>query len=696
MGSVRARLRGLEVLALVTASAVVVAAPGVASAAVTFDRAFGFGVDTGAAAFENCTTASTCQTGSASGAAGGMNLPGGVAVDAQGRILVADRFNHRVDRFAVAGDGTVSFDRAFGVGVDTGAAAFENCTAASTCQTGSVSGAAGGMNGPFGVAVDAQGRILVAESGNQRVARFAVAGDGTVTFDRTFGINVDPSDGTTGDFENCTAASTCQSGSTSSAAGGMDTPTGVAVDAQGRILVANLFNQRVDRFAVAGDGTVTFDRAFGVGVDTGAASFENCTTASTCQTGGASGAAGGMNDPFGVVVDAQGRILVTDRNGHRVDRFAVAGDGTVTFDRAFGIGVDTGAAAFENCTAASTCQAGSVSGAAGGMTVPNGVAVDAQGRILVADLNNRVARFAVAGDGTVTFDRAFGIGVETGAASFENCTAASTCQTGSASGAAGGMNTPTGIGVDAQGRILVADFTSNRVDRFSPGPTVTVTKALMPATDPGTFDLRVDAVVVRGAATDGQSGSLQVADGVDVTISEQGAGGTQLSDYTTTIDCGGGPQPGTSLTVTNVTANVNCTITDTRKPPPPEPFMPLDLTGLFIAPKSFGSQGATVQFRLSKNAAVTFVVERVLIGRTRSGRCTIAGADRKSGRRCVRYDYAGRRALDGVAGVNRIAFTGRLGATTLPAGRYRLSAIAASGLELLQPRTVRLRITAGA
>ena len=33
-----------------------------------------------------------------------------------------------------------------------------------------------------------------------------------VSFDRAFGVNVDPSDGNTGDFETCTSASTCQGG----------------------------------------------------------------------------------------------------------------------------------------------------------------------------------------------------------------------------------------------------------------------------------------------------------------------------------------------------------------------------------------------------------------------------------------------------------------------------------------------------
>ena len=71
------------------------ASPSVAHAAVTFDRAFGLGVITGAAAFENCTAASGCQTGRLFALAGGVGQAADVAVDSQGRIVVADLSFHR-------------------------------------------------------------------------------------------------------------------------------------------------------------------------------------------------------------------------------------------------------------------------------------------------------------------------------------------------------------------------------------------------------------------------------------------------------------------------------------------------------------------------------------------------------------------------------------------------------------------------
>jgi NHL repeat len=563
-------------LGLAGSAAVALAAPAVATAAV-FDSAFGVGVDSGGTGFETCTTASGCQAGTDSIIAGGMSVPSGVAVDAEGRILVADPGNARIDRFTVAPGGSVEFDRAFGEGVNpTLPGGFENCTAASGCQNGASTGAAGSMNFPVDVVVDAQGRILVADRENHRIQRFTVAADGTVAFDRAFGENVDPGGGT--GFENCTTASGCQAGTASGAAGGMQQPQGVAVDAQGRILVADSTNSRIQRFTVAADGSVAFDRAFGVDVDPGGGTgFENCTTASGCQAGTASGAAGATAFPSGVAVDAQGRILSVGGNV-RVDRFAVAGDGSVAFDRAFGIDVvPGGGSGFENCTTATTCQGGTPSGAAGGMRQPQRLAVDSQGRILVADFaSNRIDRFSVAGDGSIHFAVAFGVDVVPGGGTgFENCTTASGCQAGTASGAAGGMSLPNDVAVDAQGRILVADGVNNRVDRFA-GPTITVTKALAPAEDPGRFDLLVDGAVARAAAGNGDSGTLQVVDGSDVTIRERAASGENpLSDYDTTIDCGGGPQPAASLTLSDVTVHASCTIANARKSsPPPQPPTP--------------------------------------------------------------------------------------------------------------------------
>src|SRR5262245_8073530 len=64
------------------------------------------------------------QVGSLGSGASQFNAPQDVAIDGAGNIYVADINNDRIDVFS--GDG--AFVRAFGWGVDTGAAAFEVCT----------------------------------------------------------------------------------------------------------------------------------------------------------------------------------------------------------------------------------------------------------------------------------------------------------------------------------------------------------------------------------------------------------------------------------------------------------------------------------------------------------------------------------------------------------------------------------------
>ena len=99
---------------------------------------------------------------------------------------------------------------------------------------------------------------------------------------------------------------------------------------------------------------------------------------------------------------------------------------------------------------------------------------------------------------------------------------------------------------------------------------ITVVKDLVPATDAGRFDLKVDADVVKAAAGDGDSGSTDVAPG-DYTVSEDGANGTDLADYDKSIACttnGQASESGDGASLGGVTVDSNdavvCTITNTR------------------------------------------------------------------------------------------------------------------------------------
>jgi hypothetical protein len=67
-------------------------------------------------------------------------------------------------------------------------------------------------------------------------------------------------------------------------------------------------------------------------------------------------------------------------------------------------------------------------------------------------------------------------------------------------------------------------------------PKITVIKKLVPATDSGRFDLKIDGNTVKAAAGDGGTGSAYVSPGAHQ-VTETGANGTSLADYTASIDC---------------------------------------------------------------------------------------------------------------------------------------------------------------
>jgi NHL repeat len=354
------------------------------SADGSFIRAFGFDViPGGSTGFEICTAATACKAGTSGGGAGQLTLPSGIAVDAAGNISVADVFNHRISQFSDAG----AFIDAFGFDVVPGGpTGLETCTAVTTCQTGVAGGAAGQFNFPAGVSITAAGSLFIDDQSNQRISEFNPAG----AFIRAFGYDVIPG-GSTG-FETCTTGTTCKAGVAGGAAGQLNTPGSIAIDAADNLAVADLFNTRISRFNAAG----AFTDAFGYDVIPGGSTgFEACTTGTTCKAGVAGGAAGQLNSPIGVGLDPAGNIAVADQANNRISQFNNAGG----FIGAFGYDViPGGSTGFETCTTATTCKAGVGGNGAGQLTLPTGVAFDCRGAIWVADRNNnRLQRFGEAG-----------------------------------------------------------------------------------------------------------------------------------------------------------------------------------------------------------------------------------------------------------------------------------------------------------
>jgi tripartite motif-containing protein 71 len=180
----------------------------------TFIRAWGWGVATGASAFQICTH--SCHAGLQGSGNGQFNFPFGVTVGRHGNVYVTDNSNERVEEFSPAG----SFIRTWG----------------------SAGAAAGQFNGPTGIAAVPGGHLLVVDKFNARVQEFNSAG----TFIRAWGWGV--ATGASA-LEVCT--SVCQAGIPGSGNGQFDHPDQVALNAAGRIFVTDTDNVRVEKFTPA-------------------------------------------------------------------------------------------------------------------------------------------------------------------------------------------------------------------------------------------------------------------------------------------------------------------------------------------------------------------------------------------------------------------------------------------------------------
>lgn len=287
----------------------------------------------GQADFTSNTAGTTAST---------MRHPGDVAVDpTTGKVFIADVDNHRVLRFAS------------GAALVNGAAA-EAVLGQPNLNSG-VDGAptaANTMHGPFGVFVDASGRLWVADTMNNRVLRFDNAAS------KLIGANADGVLGQT-DFTG---------GGSAVAQNRMYAPRGLAVDSAGRLWVADQGNNRVLRFDTAAA------KANGANAD-GVLGQSNFTTGAIAST------QNGMWFPSGVAVSSSGALFVPDAYNHRVLRFDSASA------KANGANANRvlGQTNFTNNSPALTQN---------GMNTPYGVGYDDEGRLYVADdYNSRVLIF---------------------------------------------------------------------------------------------------------------------------------------------------------------------------------------------------------------------------------------------------------------------------------------------------------------
>ncbi|MGH2840927.1 MAG: 6-bladed beta-propeller, partial [Solirubrobacteraceae bacterium] len=400
--------------------------------------------------------------GNTSGAGGGLAVGGNF-------LFVSDSANDRVQRFAFDGSagaeivppGFLTYPRGLTVHGTRLVVADDQNHRLAVFDTGgryirTVGRGPGPKPGqlqfPYGVAIDRQGRVFVADDLNQRIVRYGPKPRYKYK---------------------------ARWGSYGSAPGKLAFPRAIAVDAAGLVYVTNTGNDRVDVFNRSGK----LQRSFG-----------------------ASGrAAGNFNTPVGVAADASGMRAVADSVNGRIQflhpngtiatvwgspnpgptiilrpvdiAFDASGDAYVLDQRRAKIFV------FDRATGRPKRTIGRIGNGPGELLDPYALAIDAGGTIHVADTNNkRIARFttggtylgARTGTGLIRGIAVSPDGARTYVAQARNRITvydpAGTVirQFGGSGSSPGRFKQPTHIALDAAENLWVADRGNNRIQQFAP------------------------------------------------------------------------------------------------------------------------------------------------------------------------------------------------------------------------------------
>ena len=355
-----------------------------------------------------------------------------VALDRSGNVYIADPELNTVRRVDTTGTvTTVAGTGERGYGGDGGLAVEAQ------------------LNGPIGVAVDADGNLYFSDIGNDRVRRVDTRGIITT-------VAGTGEEGYSGDNGPAVEAQ-------------LSAPRGLAVDSSGNLFIADSRTSTVRR--VDTTGTITTVAGTGVRGYSG---------------DGGRAVEARLNTPRGIAVDGSGNLFIADSRTYTIRRVDTAGIIT---------------------TIAGTGQQG-YSGDGGPavsaqLSAPYRVAVDVAGNLLIADTwNHRVRR--VDTTGTITTVAGIGgIGINNeGAYSGDGGPAVEAL-----------LNIPIGIAVDGAGNLYIADNGNGRIRRVDTAGIITTIAGIGENSHSGDGGPAVEALLnlPRGIAVDG-TGNLYIAD----------------------------------------------------------------------------------------------------------------------------------------------------------------------------------------
>jgi hypothetical protein len=380
-----------------------------------------------------------------------FNYVGGVAFDSTGRLYVSDTDNHRIQVYTFDPNGKPVYFATIG---ETGVPGSDN----------------NHFWWPAKIAMDSFDRLYIADDGNFRIQRCTYAGGTSWTCSRfhgtgsegsgadqlgwAWGLGVDRNnnvyiaDSTNNRVKKCDPNGNCSIFATN-----LNFPTDVAVDSTGKVYICNAFAFTVLQYSSTGNLLQTFAGTHGVPYVTDDRYF---------------------NAPSGIAVDASGNIYFTEQYGYRLIKLNAAGGvqwqigtpGVWGRDNAhFGtweggpVGLAVGptgriyVADPMNFRIQIYDANGNYVATLGGswgtgnyeFFLPFGVAIDSEGNLYVADTwNHRVQVY----DSNLVYKRTLGV---TRVAGSDNAH----------------FNCPHSVAVDRNGNIYVADTLNFRVQVFN-------------------------------------------------------------------------------------------------------------------------------------------------------------------------------------------------------------------------------------
>ncbi|HET8862223.1 MAG TPA: S8 family serine peptidase [Solirubrobacterales bacterium] len=242
------------------------------------------------------------QVGSKGTGSAQFTEPYAIAVAPGGDVWVADTFNNRVQVF----DSQGKFLKTLGWGVSDGTSKkFQTCK--SSCHAGLPGEGAGQFDRPYGLTFDTGGNLWVINSWSNQVAKFNAAGEFLSQCNSGGGAHVDIDVDSGGglwlvDYEgyvrkfNSKCEQLLKFGSEGSDEGEFDFPTGLGLDPEDNIWVADSDNDRVQVFNPNGE----YQTQFGEGGD----------------------GEGQFDFPRDVALDSEGDVWVADAYNSRIQRWS--------------------------------------------------------------------------------------------------------------------------------------------------------------------------------------------------------------------------------------------------------------------------------------------------------------------------------------------------------------------------------------